>query len=209
MKTAYTPAILAVALALLPATTVQATQEEVAAAIREAKMETLQTGGQLKSAASAIDAMVKQQKGDLKAAYATFVEEVAKTKVAADVTRQRVDRMSANSAKYFSTWQQKIEEISNASLKKSAQKRLDSVKGSFDKIFGALSQARDKFGPSLSDLGDIQKALALDTTPGGVKAMKSVVSSAKTNVDGVIEAVNVALKEMDRVEKALTSQAGG
>ena len=55
----------------------------------------------------------------------------------------------------------------------------------------------------------LQKALALDTTPGGVKSLKSVVRSAKTNVDGVISSINVALKEMDRVEKALSSQAGG
>ena len=185
----------------------QANQEQVAAAIKEAKIETLQTGEQLKTAVSAIDAMVKQEKGDLKPAYAAFVAEIAKTKAAAEVTRQRVDKMAANSAKYFQAWQGTVDGISNASLKKTAQKRLDTVKMSFDKIFSSLSLARDKFGPFLSDLNDVQQALALDTTPGGVKSIKGVVRSAKSNVDYVLEAFNGALKEMDKVEKALSSQA--
>lgn len=208
MKIYITPAFFAAALALLPATAVQANQEQVAAAIKEAKTETLQTGEQLRAAVNAIDAMVKQEKGDLKPAYAAFVAEVAKTKAAAEVTRQRVDKMAANSAKYFQTWQETVNGISNASLKKSAQKRMDTVKLSFDKIFTSLQQATAKFAPFLSDLSDVQKALALDTTPGGVKSVKDVVRSAKSNFNTVAESINAALKEMDKVEKALSSQAG-
>jgi hypothetical protein len=206
--TSIMPAICALALAVLPTTALQANQEKVAAAIRDTRAETLQTGQTLRAAVEALDAMAALKTGDLKPAYAAFVDKVGGTRAAADVTRQRVDMMSANSAKYFQTWQETVNGISNASLKKSAQKRLDTVKVSFDKIYGSLQQATQKFGPFLSDLNDVQKALALDTTPGGVKSVKDVVSSAKSNFNKVAEAVNAAIAEMTRVEKALSTQAG-
>ena len=64
---------------------------------------------------------------------------------------------------------------------KKSQKRLDAVKVSYDKVEASLQQAGEKFKPFLSDLSDIQKALATDVTAGGVKAIRSTVKSANWN----------------------------
>jgi len=92
-------------------------------------------------------------------------------------------------------------------LRKKAQKRLDSVKVSYDKVEASLKLAGEKFKPFLSDLGDIQKVLAADVTAGGVKAIKSTVSSANWNHQYVDNAIKSALKEMDKMEKALSPEA--
>jgi len=80
-------------------------------------------------------------------------------------------------------------------------------KASYDKVEESLKTAGEKFKPFLSDLGDIQKALATDVTAGGVKAIKSTVSSANWNQQFVDKAVKSALKEMGKMEKALSSEA--
>jgi hypothetical protein len=92
-------------------------------------------------------------------------------------------------------------------LRKKAQKRLDAVQKSYEKVEASMKLAGEKFTPLLSDLGDIQKALASDVTPGGVKAIKSVVRSANWNHQFVDKAVKSALKEMEKMEKALSSEA--
>ena len=84
---------------------------------------------------------------------------------------------------------------------------MDSVKVSYDKVEASLKLAGEKFKPFLSDLGDIQKVLAADVTAGGVKAIKSTVSSANWNHQYVDNAIKSALKEMDKMEKALSPEA--
>ena len=71
----------------------------------------------------------------------------------------------------------------------------------------SLQGATEKFRPFLSDLTDIQKFLATDVTAGGVKAIKSTVNSANWNYQYVDKAVKAALKEMDKMQKALSSEA--
>ena len=85
-------------------------------------------------------------------------------------------------------------------MRKKSQKRLDAVQASFKKVEGSLQLAGEKFKPFLSDLGDIQKALATDVTAGGVKAIKSTVKSANWNHQFVDKAIQSALKEMNKME---------
>jgi DNA-binding HxlR family transcriptional regulator len=199
--------LLTIGLVTVLASATQANQQQLAASIRETHAETFRTAEQLKSTLAAITAMTKQTKGDLRPAYKAYCEEVTKTEAAAAWTRTRVIWMAGDGRKYFQDWQATIDGISNASLKKKAQKRLDSVKASYDKVETSLKEAGEKFKPFLSDLSDITKALATDVTAGGVKAIKGTVSSANWNLQYVDKAAKAALKEMDKMEKALSSEA--
>lgn len=196
-----------IGLATLLATATQASQEQLARSIKDAQLETSRTDAQLKATLEALNALTKQTKGDLKPAYNTYCAEVAKTESAAGWTKTRAQWMASDGRQYFQNWQGTINSIANESLRKKAQKRLDTVKASYDKVEASLKVANEKFTPFLSDLGDIQKALSTDVTVGGVKAIKSTVRSANWNHQFVSRAVNAALKEMDKMEKALSTQA--
>jgi DNA-binding HxlR family transcriptional regulator len=199
--------LLTIGLVTVLASATQASQQQLAASIRETHAETSRTAEQLKATLAAITAMTKQTKGDLRPAYKAYCEEVTKTEAAAAWTRTRVIWMAGDGRKYFQDWQATIDGISNASLKKKAQKRLDSVKASYDKVETSLKEAGEKFKPFLSDLSDITKALATDVTAGGVKAIKGTVSSANWNLQYVDKAAKAALKEMDKMQKALSTEA--
>lgn len=196
-----------IGLATLLASATQASQQQLAASIQDARIETIRTDDQLKATLSALNALTKQTKGDLRPAYNTFAAEVTRTEAAAGWTRTRVQWMAGDGRKYFQDWQKTITGIANESLRKKAQKRLDAVKVSYDKVEASLEQAGDKFKPFLSDLADIQKALAADVTAGGVKAIKGTVSSANWNHQYVSKAVSSARKEMEKMEKSLSPEA--
>jgi DNA polymerase III delta prime subunit len=198
--------LLAIGLAALLASATQA-QEQLAKSIKEAHLETIRTDEQLKATLSALNALTKQTEGDLRPAYNTYCSEVAKTESAAGWTKTRVQWMASDGRKYFQDWQKTIDGISNEKLRKKSQKRFDAVKVSYDKVEASLQQAKEKFQPFLSDLGDIQKALVSDVTPGGVKAIKSTVSSANWDHKFVNQAIKSALKEMDKMEKSLSPEA--
>ena len=199
--------LVTIGLAALLVTTTQASQEQLARSIRDAQVETTRTSEQLKATLSALNALTGQKQGDLRPAYNNYCAEVAKTESAAAWTRTRVQWMAGDGRKYFQDWQNTVNGIANESLRKKAQKRLDAVQKSYDKVEASLKLAGEKFKPFLSDLGDIQKALATDVTAGGVKAIKSTVKSANWNHQYVDKAVQAALKEMGKMEKALSPEA--
>ncbi len=198
--------ILTLGLAALLAAASYANQQMLASSIKEAKAETARTSDQLKSTVAALNALTKQKEGDLRPAYETFCSEISKTEAAANWTKMRINWMTGEGQTYFGGWQKTIDGISNEKLRKKSQKRLDSVQESYKKVETSLQTAGDKFVPFLSDLNDIKKALAADITQGGVKAIKSTVRSANWNHQMLDQSINGALKEMDKMQKALSSE---
>jgi hypothetical protein len=198
--------IVVLAVVALTGTNLRADQQQLAASIKEARVEATRTHDQLGATLSALNALTKQSKGDLRASYTAFAAEIPKTDATATSTRARVTRMEADGLKYFGGWQKEVDSIANESLRKKAQKRLNAAKSSYDKVSVALSKGAEKFNPFLSDLTDIQKTLANDVTPAGVKAIRSTVTSANWNFKYVNNAVNDALKEMEKMERALSPE---
>jgi len=200
------PTVVAV-LSLLATATLRADQQLLENSIKEVRAETLRTKQQLESTLGALNTLTAQAKGDLRPAYQAFAAEIPKTQAASDWTRSRVKSMNENGQKYFDGWQKELDGISNQSLRKKAQSRMDSVKKSYNKVIASLTTASEKFAPFLSDLSDIQKTLANDITPGGIKAIRGTVNSANWNYKSVNRAVNEALTEMDKMAKALSPEA--
>ena len=116
--------------------------------------------------------------------------------------------MESTSKDYFGTWQTDVAGIANESLRKRAQRRLDDVRKSYDKVIASLRQAGVAFKPYLSNLDDVQKTLANDITPGGVNAVRSTVREANGNEKRVLRYVNDAIDELSRMERELSSQKG-
>ena len=191
----------------LVVTTVQATQEQLALSIKEARIEATKAAEQLKSTLNALNGLTKQKEGDLRPAYNAFAAEIPKTESAADWTRMRVRWMESDGQQYFKNWQKTIDGIANESLRKKAQKRLNSARKSYDKVSVSLKDGAEKFRPFLSNLADVQKGLSADVTAGGVKAIKGTVSDANWSYKGVNNAINDALSEMAKMEKALSTEA--
>ena len=193
-------------LVTLLACATQASQEQLAASIKEARSEATRAADQLKTTLDSLTALTQQKEGDLRPAYKAFAAEIPKTEAAAAWTRSRVQWMANDGQKYFAEWQKTITSIANESLRKKAQKRLDNVRSSYDEIAVSLKASGEKFQPFLSDLADIQKILSTDITAGGVKAVRGTVSSANWKYKAVSSTINDSLKEMDKMAKALSTE---
>jgi hypothetical protein len=174
--------------------------------VAETRAETARTRDQLQATVASLSALSDQREGDLKPTYAAYVAEVEKTHAAAERTMKRVSAMQDASKAYFGTWQQEIGGISNESLRKTAQKRLEVMRKSYDKVVVSLREASTEFKPFLSNLDDIQKMLANDITPAGVKAVHGVVDDADSNVKRVSSAIVEASEELESMETALSSK---
>jgi hypothetical protein len=171
------------------------------------RTETIATRDQLQATVNALNALTKQSKGDLQPTFNAYAAEVAKTHTAADQTAARIVAMQAASKEYFGGWQEKVSSISNESLQKKAQKRMDAVVKNYNGVIASLTAASDKFKPFLSNLDDVQKMLASDVTPGGVKAVRGVASDANWNMKKVRSSIYEAIDDLESMAKSLSSQA--
>jgi Skp family chaperone for outer membrane proteins len=206
---AVSPKVLALALILMTAQAASAGQEQLAASIRDTRNEVVATRAQLQTTVNALDALAKQKEGDLKPAYDEFVAQVTKTQADAALTKARGQKMQADAKTHFGSWQKEIDSIANERLRKKAQKRLDKVEKSYNKAISQLEDAGISFEPYLSDLADVKKILANDLTRGGIKSIKRTVSKAKFDLSTVRNHIFDAIKELDSMEKSLSSAANG
>jgi hypothetical protein len=184
-------------------------QAKLAENIAEIRTETVRTHNQLQATMDALNALTAQKTGDLRPTYEAFAAAVKNTHAAADQTAARKDSMQTASKDYFGAWGEQVAGIAKESLRKKAQKRLDTVRKSYDKVIGSLREAAEKFKPLLSNLDDVQKTLANDVTPGGVKAVRSTANDANSNMKKVRWSINEAVQELMGMEKELSSQSEG
>jgi len=191
------------------AATAESAQARLAASLKEIRTETSLTRDQLQQTVDALDVLVKQKTGDLRPTYNDYVAEVKKTHSAADWTVSRGPSMQKASADYFGAWQAEVGGIANESLRKKAQKRLDAVRKSYDKVVVSLQEAGKEFRPFLSNLDDIEKTLANDITPGGVKAIRGTVSDANFNMKKVRRDIADAIEELAKMQKSLSTESNG
>jgi hypothetical protein len=209
MKTQFpVQAMLAFALSLSNVGSATAGQDKLAAAMRETRDEVIQTRDQLQTTVNSIDALVKQKKGDLRPVYDDFAAQVTKTQAAAATTKSRVQKMQTEAQAHFSGWQAELESVNNPKLKDKGTKRLENVQKSYNQVLNQLEAASIKFDPYLSDLADMKKMLANDLTPTGVKAIRGTVGDAKFHLQNVRRPLYDAIKELDKMQKALTTSAG-
>jgi hypothetical protein len=161
----------------------------------------------LQQTVNSLKALTTQKTGDLRATYNAFAAEVKNTQAAAAWTVARAQRMESASKEYFGDWQASLISVSNSSLRKKGQKRLDETRKSYDKVVVSLKEAAEKFKPFLANLDDVQKAMAHDITPAGVKSIRGVASDADSNMKKVHRVVADAIEELGKMEKALSSES--
>jgi hypothetical protein len=160
----------------------------------------------LQAAVGALTALTNQKEGDLKPAYNAFVAEVGKTHAAAEQTASRAADMQNASKDYFGAWQQEIAGIANESLRRTAQKRMDSARRNYDKVIASLQEAGKRFKPLLSDMDDVQKMRANDITAAGVKSVRGVANDARRQADRVGATIMDALSNLQDLSLALSSK---
>jgi DNA-binding XRE family transcriptional regulator len=192
----------------LLASIAQASQQELATSMKETRVEAGQTKDQMATTLAALTTLTKQEKGDLRPAYDAFAAELPKTQAAAAATGSRVAWMQGEGMKYFEDWQKSISSISDESLRKKSQQRLDAVKKSYAKVINEFKEATDEFRPFLADLGDVQKVLSTDLSASGVKGLRSTVNKANSDYKSIDRTMKAALEEMQKMEKELAPEAG-
>jgi Protein of unknown function (DUF2959) len=180
-------------------------QEALAASIQQTRNETVLTHNELVANLKALNALVGQKEGDLRAAYEAFTGSLKGTRDAADRTTKRVAALQGEGEKHFSTWQSEIESINDKGIRERALKRLTAAKNNWNGAAAALQEATTQFPALLGYLADIEKALSYDLTVDGVKSIKGAAQSANDSFGRIQELTQKAVGQLDELTASMSS----
>ena len=121
---------------------------------------------------------------DLRGAYDRYCDNLARLVEHSDTMKREADAMRASRDEYFGKWEEKVTEIDNPTIRKSAEARRKRLRDSHERIITTSGEARDAYQPFMKDLQDIKKFLANDLSKGGIADLSD--ASRKVQSDGVV-----------------------
>ena len=148
--------------------------------------------------------------GDLASQFKKYTASVAELEASAKNVQSKVASMRGKGNEYFKGWDTQTAQIKNDDIKQHSAARKAEVQKKFTDIRTNYTRASEQFKPFLSDLKDIQAALATDLTVGGVNSIKG--AAEKVNKDSVplkatIEELAAQFKDLGAAMQAAGPQA--
>jgi len=153
----------------------------------------------------ALDQLAGQPR-DLKQAYRAFTVEVADSAEQSKEARERADQMREHWQDYIASWEQETDTLRSAELRAGATERRQTVRENYNRLRDVARDLQAAYEPFLTQLREIQKALALDLTPAGVDAAKPAIQTAREAGDQLKERIDAFIEELDAVSARRAGQ---
>lgn len=158
---------------------------------------------QLDATGSSLDRLIMPGQTDVKPAFETFSDNVAKIKKMESSFSDDADKMQARGKDYFEEWKKEGDTYKNSEIqRRSEQRRME-----LGEIYGRIAEnsigVKTAFKTYVSDVAEIQKYLSTDLTSKGIEAIaplsKRVVTDGdnlKYAIGNVQSAIETAKSEM-------------
>jgi chromosome segregation ATPase len=141
-----------------------------------------QGSGKIDATLTSLNELVNNP-GDLPAQFKKYSGAVSDLESSAKDVQSKVASMRSKGNEYFKAWDEQTAQIHNEDIKSRSAARKEEMQKKFTEIKMSYTDASEAFKPFMSDLKDIQMALATDLTTGGVSAIKGAAD--KANKDAV------------------------
>jgi hypothetical protein len=194
------------AMALAGSMLAESAQERLATSVKDAKEQMQNARTDLQNTVGALNEL-RNQTGDLRPAYEKFSESIEKTRGSAGLASKLFDTMSADSKTYFDGWRSEISGISNKDIQKVSSKRMNTVQEQYNDALKQMKPIPPLFYPMMSDLDDFKKALGMDLTPAGLKALSKSMNKTNKSLTNFQEPITRSLVELDKLSTDLTPAA--
>jgi Protein of unknown function (DUF2959) len=132
-----------------------------------------------------LDDLVNKPEPDLKPQFKRFSKSLDNLAGYARRNERSQARVRDKSAAYFEAWDKQVATMNYETIRTQSQERKTEVINSYNSVNRRYRESQDAMGPLLSYLYDVRKVLDTDLTPGGIEAVKPLVSKARENADRV------------------------
>jgi hypothetical protein len=166
--------------------------------VGEAKESQQEAQEQFKSALAEMTALINFDGGDLEEQYNEIQEQYEDSKEAADLVSLRISKIEDVSEALFDEWQDEIEEISSANLKRQSTSKLKETQRRYKTLIKSMHKAESKMAPVLSALKDNSLFLKHNLNAKAVGALQGEIVSIQKDVAVLIKDMNAAIEQSQK-----------
>jgi len=171
----------------------------------EAKESQQEAQEQFKSALEQMTALINFDGGELEEQYNVIQEQYEDSKKAAELVSSRIEKIEDVSEALFDEWQEEIEQISSANLRRQSASKLKETQRRYRSLINSMHKAESKMAPVLSALKDNSLFLKHNLNAKAVGSLQGEMVSIKKDVAVLIKDMNAAIEQsqkfIDMLEK--------
>ncbi|MGV2872515.1 DUF2959 domain-containing protein [Colwellia sp. E150_009] len=171
----------------------------------EAKESQQEAQEQFKSALEQMTALINFDGGELEEQYNVIQEQYEDSKKAAELVSSRIEKIEDVSEALFDEWQEEIEQISSANLRRQSASKFKETQRRYRSLINSMHKAESKMAPVLSALKDNSLFLKHNLNAKAVGSLQGEMVSIKKDVAVLIKDMNAAIEQsqkfIDMLEK--------
>ncbi len=151
-----------------------------------------------KSALEEMTALINFDGGELEQQYNIIQEQYEDSKKAAERVSSRIEKVEDVSQALFDEWQEEIEQISSASLRRQSSSKLKETQRRHKTLIQSMYKAESKMTPVLSALKDNSLFLKHNLNAKAIGALQGEMLSIKKDVGVLIRDMNAAIEQSQK-----------
>jgi len=158
--------------------------------------------------ASALDefsALINFKGGELEDVYNNLNDKYESSRDAATEVSNRINKVQSVAESLFREWQDELELISNANLKRDSEGKLRDTQRKYDSLLESMRRVESSMQPVLTSLRDNVLYLKHNLNANAVGALQGEFTTIKRDVDLLIKEMNSAISQSDDFIKSLKS----
>lgn len=154
-----------------------------------------ETKEQFKSALEQFTAATNFSGGDLETTYKRLNDEYEASVSKADEVKTRIADIESVSEALFTEWKTEITQYSNASMKQSSQKKLDTTQAHYRQLIASMKQAETKIEPILTVFHDQVMFLKHNLNARAIASLKGELGTIKSDVSALVASMEKSINE--------------
>ena len=152
---------------------------------------------QFASALEKFTAVVDFKGGSLEEKYKQLNAEYEESEEKAEEVRDRIESVEDVSKELFDEWEAELDQYTNASLRRSSEKKLRQTRKQYTQLMEAMKRAEKKIGPVLSAFRDQVLFLKHNLNAQAIASLQSELTSIEGDVALLIKEMEKSIGEAD------------
>lgn len=158
------------------------------------------------SALEEFSALINFEGGELEDVYNNLNDKYESSNEAALEVTKRIDKVQSVAASLFREWEDELEQISNANLKRDSQRKLNDTQRKYESLLKSMRKVESSMQPVLTSLRDNVLYLKHNLNANAVGALQGELATIKRDVNLLIKEMNSAISQSDDFIMSLKSE---
>ena len=171
--------------------------------VRAGQQDQKQAEEQFLSAYEVLRELASFDGGDVEDMYERLSREFERSEARADDVRERIRSIERVAADLFEEWEDEIDVISSADLRRQSRARLRSTQGRYEELIRVMRRAEGRMEPVLTAFRDQVLFLKHNLNARAVASLSGVAVEVQGDIDRLIEDMRRSIREAERFVQEL------